>query len=73
MAHVVVPPEWRTVRFFELAAQAEAVIVQLRAEQEDLEQLFFRVTARSPADRVAQIAGAAFAQLRREEVRADGN
>jgi ABC-2 type transport system ATP-binding protein len=49
LAHVVVPPQWRTVRFFELAAQSEAVVVQLRPEQEDLEQLFFRVT-QQPAD-----------------------
>ncbi|MBL9081323.1 MAG: ABC transporter ATP-binding protein [Planctomycetales bacterium] len=44
LAHVVVPPQWSTVRFFELAAHSEAVVVQLRPEQEDLEQLFFRVT-----------------------------
>lgn len=42
--HVGVPHDWRTGRFFELAAEAEAVVVRLQPEQEDLEQLFYRVT-----------------------------
>lgn len=41
---VAVPADWSTTRFFSLAAESQAVIVRLRPEQEDLEQLFFRVT-----------------------------
>ena len=44
MARVAVPAEWRTARFFELAAAADVVVVRLQPEEEDLEQLFHRVT-----------------------------
>lgn len=43
-AKLVVPAGWRTGRFFELAQSSGAVLEQVRPEQEDLEQLFFRVT-----------------------------
>ncbi|MBA4018480.1 MAG: hypothetical protein C0483_15035 [Pirellula sp.] len=43
-ALAVVPTGWHTAQFFELAGRSEAVVVELRPEQEDLEQLFFRVT-----------------------------
>lgn len=43
-AKLVVPAGWRSGRFFELAQSSGAVLEQVRPEQEDLEQLFFRVT-----------------------------
>ena len=43
-AKLVVPAGWRTGRFFELAQSSGAVLERVRPEQEDLEQLFFRVT-----------------------------
>ncbi len=43
-ARLVVPAGWRSGRFFELAHSSGAVLEQVRPEQEDLEQLFFRVT-----------------------------
>ncbi|MCE9605886.1 MAG: ABC transporter ATP-binding protein [Planctomycetia bacterium] len=43
-AKLTVPTGWRTGRFFELAQSSGAVLQQVRPEQEDLEQLFFRVT-----------------------------
>lgn len=49
-ATVTVPHGWRTTQFFTLGHETAATIVELRPEQEDLEQLFFRVT---------QVAGAA--------------
>jgi len=48
-ARLVVPKDWRSGRFFELARQSAAVLEQIRPEQEDLEQLFFRVTQHEPA------------------------
>jgi ABC-2 type transport system ATP-binding protein len=41
---VPTPPGWRTRRFFELAQQSGVVITELRVQEEDLEQLFFRLT-----------------------------
>ncbi|MBI1904089.1 MAG: ABC transporter ATP-binding protein [Planctomycetia bacterium] len=38
------PRSWTTVRFFELAARHGVVITHLKRHEEDLEQLFFRVT-----------------------------
>jgi len=43
-AKFVVPAGWRTGRFFEIAQSSGAVLEQVRPEQEDLEQLFFRLT-----------------------------
>ena len=43
-AIVQTPPDWQTRRFFELAQQSGAVITELRVQEEDLEQLFFRLT-----------------------------
>jgi ABC-2 type transport system ATP-binding protein len=48
-ARLVVPQGWRSGRFFELAQASAAVLEQIRPEQEDLEQLFFRVTQHEPA------------------------
>jgi ABC-2 type transport system ATP-binding protein len=43
-AHFSAPRSWSTVRFFELAARHGVVITHLKRHEEDLEQLFFRVT-----------------------------
>lgn len=45
VASVTAPAGWSTRDFFALAQSAGALLVQLRPEEEDLEQLFFRVTA----------------------------
>jgi len=49
-AVVVVPPDWPPQRFFALAQSANVLLTQLRAEEEDLEGLFHRLTsaARKP-------------------------
>ena len=57
-AFVEVPPDWHTARFFELAGRSEAVVVELRPEQEDLERLFFRVTESAPAATASFVGGA---------------
>jgi ABC-2 type transport system ATP-binding protein len=41
---VVVPRDWRTATFFELARSANVTLVHLKPEEEDLQSLFFRVT-----------------------------
>lgn len=41
---VTVPDDWTTRKFFELAQQQQIVLNQVRAEEEDLEGLFLRVT-----------------------------
>jgi len=43
-AVVTVPAGWSTRRFFQLAAEASLVLVELTPEEEDLEQMFHRVT-----------------------------
>lgn len=47
--HVAVPPDWKTVRFFEIARDCGAAVTHLEPEQEDLERLFFRVTQEGSA------------------------
>jgi ABC-2 type transport system ATP-binding protein len=42
---VSVPPDWRTTRFFDLAAAHRLVLTGLVPEEEDLERAFLRVTA----------------------------
>jgi hypothetical protein len=44
---VTVPNGFRTQRFFELAKASGAVLTELRADEENLERLFFRVTAQA--------------------------
>lgn len=43
-ALVVLPSNWGTKQLFELAADSGTVITRLREDQEDLEQLFLRLT-----------------------------
>ncbi len=45
---VIVPDGFGTQRFFELARSCGAVLTELRADEENLERLFFRVTAEEP-------------------------
>jgi ABC-2 type transport system ATP-binding protein len=58
-ARLVVPKGWRSGRFFELAQASAAVLEQVRPEQEDLEQLFFRVTQAEPASAASGASGRA--------------
>lgn len=44
-ALVTAPPGWSTREFFAIAASANALITEMRPEEEDLEQMFFRVTS----------------------------
>ena len=43
-ATVVVPDDWSSRRFFELAREVGAIITRLKPEEEDLARVFFRVT-----------------------------
>lgn len=43
-ALVAAPANWPTRRFFEMAQTAGAVVTELRPQEEDLAQLFFRLT-----------------------------
>ncbi len=45
---VLVPDDFGTRRFFELARSSDAVVTELKADEENLERLFFRVTAEEP-------------------------
>lgn len=44
MARAVVPESWRPAELFRLAASARVVVNHLRPDEENLEQLFFRLT-----------------------------
>ena len=44
---VVVPTDFGTSRFFELARTSGAVLTELKADEENLERLFFRVTGQA--------------------------
>jgi ABC-2 type transport system ATP-binding protein len=46
---VVVPEGFATRRFFEIARTCGVVLTELRADEENLERLFFRVTAQESA------------------------
>ncbi len=48
-AIVQVPLGWQNARFFSLARERNVVLTQLKADEEDLERLFFRVTAGEPS------------------------
>lgn len=72
-ARLTVPADWRTGRFFALAQSCGAVLEEIRPEQEDLEQLFFRLTQPAGA---AQASGAPSARREvgsADRSRADGN
>jgi ABC-2 type transport system ATP-binding protein len=43
-ATVQVPVGWQNARFFAMARERDVVLTQLKADEEDLERLFFRVT-----------------------------
>jgi ABC-2 type transport system ATP-binding protein len=46
----IVPPGWHTATFFELARASGAVLTLLKADEEDLERIFFRVTTQIPQE-----------------------
>jgi ABC-2 type transport system ATP-binding protein len=46
---VNIPEGFSTSQFFELARQSQAVLTELKADEENLERLFFRVTEEAPA------------------------
>jgi hypothetical protein len=46
-AMVTVPSGWNTTAFFQSARSSGVVLVHLKADEEDLERLFFRVTNQS--------------------------
>lgn len=43
-AAVIVPDDWATARFFEVARQSAVVLTGLKADEENLERFFLRVT-----------------------------
>jgi ABC-2 type transport system ATP-binding protein len=45
---VIVPDNFETTRLFELAQAAGVTLTELKADEENLERLFFRVTAETP-------------------------
>lgn len=47
-AVVLTPPGWQTRAFFQAARATDTVITSLRPEEEDVEQLFFRLTDWEP-------------------------
>ncbi len=49
-ATVTLPRDWSTTRLFEIARRAGVVLTHLKPEEENLERLFFRVTASGPSD-----------------------
>lgn len=44
-----VPPQWSTAQFFRLAQESGVVLTALKAEEEDLERMFFRMTEAATA------------------------